>query len=267
MHRVEKKITQFILDNPRAVLDMTVAHLAKETGAAESSIIRFCHILGFDSYMQMKLKLAMEISEPEKLIFNDLKIIDNTKTIFSKVFAANIKTLEETYKSLDFRAVNRAVNIICSSQKIYFFGIGSSAPIVKDAYYRFMRIGLPAFGETDPHIGLVAASMLDKKSVAIGISHSGRTLSTIRELEVAKSKGASVICITSHLESPITEIADISLVVFSDESKDIKEAISARIGHIGILDSLFACAAKRFHEQSIARTEALITLLDEMRIN
>jgi DNA-binding MurR/RpiR family transcriptional regulator len=215
----------------------------------------------------MKIKLAMELSEPEALILEDLKINDNTKTIFSKVFAANIRTLEETFKGIDFHTVNKAVKILCSAKKIYFFGIGSSAPVARDAYYRFMRIGLPAYVETDPHIGLVAASMMDKKSAAVGISHSGRTQATIRELETAKSRGAAVIAITSSLGSPITEIADISLTVLSGESKDIKEAVSARIGHIVILDCLFTCAAMRFHDQSIEKTESLITLLDELRIN
>jgi DNA-binding MurR/RpiR family transcriptional regulator len=267
MPRVEKSIAQAILKKPREVLGMTVAQLARETGVADSSIIRFCRTLGFDGYIQMKIKLAMELSEPEALILEDLKINDDARTIFSKVFAANIRTLEETFKGIDFKMVNKAVKILCSAKKICFFGIGSSAPVAQDAYYRFMRIGLPACVETDPHIGLVAASMMDKRSAAVGISHSGRTQATIRELETAKARGAAVIGITSSLGSPITEIADISLTALSNESKNMKEAVSARIGHIAILDCLFTCAAMRFHDQSIEKTESLITLLDELRIN
>jgi DNA-binding MurR/RpiR family transcriptional regulator len=267
MHRVEKIIARTILQKPQEVLGMTVARLAQKTGVADSSIIRFCRTLGFDSYIQMKLKLAAELSEPEELIFEDLKTDDDARTIFSKIFAANIRTLEETFKAIDFRGVNKAVKILCSAKKICFFGIGSSAPVAQDAYYRFMRIGLPAYAETDPHIGLVAASMMDKKSAAVGISHSGRTQATIRELEMAKSRGAAVIGITSSLGSPITEIADIILTDLSNESKNMKEAISARIGHIAILDCLFTCTAMRFHDQSVEKTESLIALLDELRIN
>jgi DNA-binding MurR/RpiR family transcriptional regulator len=161
--------------------------------------------------------------------------------------------------------IHRAVDALCKAKKIFFFGVGSSAPVAQDAYYRFMRIGLPAYSGTDPHISLVSASMLDSNSVAVGISHTGRTKSTIRALETAREKGAAVIVITSSIGSPITGIADINLVVLSNESKYMHEAVSARIGHLVILDCLFVCTAMRFHDKSIARTEAYMALLDEFR--
>lgn len=267
MHRVEKVIATLILEQPQEVLHMTVSQLAKATGVADSSIIRFCKTFGFEGYIQMKLKLAMEIADPEDVIFEDLKKTDNIKSICSKVFAANVYSLEETLKRLDMGLMDHAVNALCKAKKLFFFGVGSSAPIAQDAYYRFMRIGLPAYSGTDPHISLISASMLDNNSVAVGISHTGRTKSTIRTLETAKKKGATVIAITSSIGSPITEIADISLVVLSNESKYMREAVSARIGHLVILDCLFVCTAMHFHDKSIARTEAYMALLDEFRQN
>jgi DNA-binding MurR/RpiR family transcriptional regulator len=265
MHRVERAIAKILLEQPREALQMTVSQLAKAAGVADSSIVRFCKILGFESYIQMKLKLAAEIADPVDLIFEDLKKNDSINVICSKVFAANVYSLEETVKSLDMDLVDRAVNSLCKAKRIFFFGVGSSAPLAQDAYYRFMRIGLPAYSGTDPHISLISASMLDNNSVAVGISHTGRTKSTIRTLETAKEKGAVIIVITSSIGSPITEIADINLVVLSRESEYIHEAVSARIGHLAILDCLFACTAMRFHDKSIARTESYMTLLDEFR--
>jgi DNA-binding MurR/RpiR family transcriptional regulator len=265
MHRVERAIARVLLEQPREVLHMTVSQLAKTAGAADSSIVRFCKTMGFESYIQMKLKLAAEIADPVNLIFEDLKKNDTVRAVCSKVFAANVYSLEETIKSLDMDLMDRAVKALCKAKGIFFFGVGSSAPLAQDAYYRFMRIGLPAYSGTDPHISLISASMLDNNSVAVGISHTGRTKSTIRTLETAREKGAVVIVITSSMGSPITEIADISLVVLSGESEYMHEAVSARIGHLAILDCLFACTAMRFHDKSIARTEAYMTLLDEFR--
>jgi DNA-binding MurR/RpiR family transcriptional regulator len=213
----------------------------------------------------MKIKLALELKEPEEIIFEDLKKNDDVKTIFTKIFTANIHTFEETLKGLDMVQIKRAVNMLCKAKRIIFYGIGSSGPLAMNAYYRFMRIGLPAYCETDPHISLVSANMLNKNCTAIGISHSGKTKSTILTLETAKKSGASVIAITSRLGSPIIKIADISLTAFSNESKYMKEAISARLGHIAILDALLACVAMHFHDQSIAKMEELIALLSEFR--
>jgi DNA-binding MurR/RpiR family transcriptional regulator len=267
MHRVERAIAKVILEQPRETLSMTVSQLAKAAGVADSSIVRFCKTFGFEGYIQMKLRLAVEISDPGDLIFEDLKKNDNIQTICSKIFAANVYSLEETVKSLDMGLMDRAVNALCKAKRIFFFGVGSSASVAQDAYYRFMRIGLPAYAGTDPHISLISASMLDNNSVAVGISHTGRTKSTIRTLETAREKGAMVIVITSSMGSPITGTADISLVVLSKESEYMHEAVSARIGHLAILDCLFAGTAMRFRDKSIARTEAFMTLLNEFRQN
>jgi DNA-binding MurR/RpiR family transcriptional regulator len=265
MKRVERIIANAIIEQPQAVLDKTVAQFAKSIGVADSSIVRFCKTLGLDGYIQMKIKLAMELKEPEEMIFEDLKKNDDVKTIFTKIFTANIHTFEETLKGLDMVQIKRAVTMLCKTKKIVFYGVGSSAPLAMDAYYRFMRIGLPAYYETDPHISLVSANLLDKNCTAVGISHTGRTRSTLLTLEAAKKRGASIIVITSSLGSPIIKMADISLTAFSSESKYMKEAISARLGHIAILDALLVCVAMRFHDQSIVKMEELIDLLSEFR--
>jgi DNA-binding MurR/RpiR family transcriptional regulator len=265
MRRVEKIIANAIVEQPQAILDMTIAQFAKSIGVADSSIIRFCQNIGFDSYIKMKIKLAMELKAPEELIFEDLKKNDDVKTIFTKIFTANIRTFEETLKGLETDKLNKAVQLLCKAKKIVFYGIGSSAPLAIDAYYRFMRIGLPAYSETDAHISLVSAHLLDKTCAAVGISHKGQSKSVLMALEAAKKHGAPVIAITSSLGSPITEIADISFVAFSNESKYMKEAVSSRLGHIAILDALLACVAMRFHDQSIAKMEELISLLNEFR--
>ena len=267
MRRVEKIIANAIVEDPQALLGMTIAQFAKKIGVADSSIVRFCQSIGFEGYIQMKIKLAMELKEPEELIFEDLKKKDDVKTIINKVFAGNMHTLEETLKGLDIIEINKAVDILCKAKKIFFSGIGSSAPIARDAYYRFMRIGLPAYCETDIHVATVAANTLDRECAVVGISHTGRTKSTLRILETAKKRGAAIITVTSNMGSPITEIADINLTVFSSESKYLKEAISARVGHIVLLDSIFACVAMRFHSRSVKYTEELISLLDELREN
>ena len=267
LQRVEKIIAGAILDKPEAVLEMTIAQFAKKTGVAPASVVRFCRKFGFDGYIQMKIRLTVELERPEEIILEGIKKSDSNKTVFSKVFSANIHTLEETLKGVEISEMEKTIEILCNAKKIMFFGIGSSEPIARDAYYRYMRIGLPACAEPDPHVAAIAANLLDRECAVIGISHSGRSSSTLVVLEKAKARGASVIAVTSSLGSPITKIADISLITYSDESRYMKEATSARLGHIAILDSILACIAMRYHKRSIKKTEELMILLDELMEN
>jgi DNA-binding MurR/RpiR family transcriptional regulator len=152
-----------------------------------------------------------------------------------------------------------------AARHIEFYGVGSSAPIAMDAYYRFMRIGFKAYAATDPHVSRISASMLDSGCVAVGISHTGRTKDTVRDLEIAREKGAKIICITSYQDSPIARLADVKLITSTSETKFMKEAISSRIAQIVLLDSLYTCLALRKYESVIDNIENMNEILNEMR--
>ncbi len=265
LYESEKKIADFILEQPEAVVNMTVAKIAEKTGVAESSIVRFCQRLGFNGFTQLKINLARNLRKPEELILEDISRSDDIHTITSKVFTSSIQALIDSLKMLDMEELERAVGLLMEAKHIEFYGVGSSAPIALDAYYRFMRIGFKAYAATDPHVSRISASMLDSGCVAVGISHTGRTKDTVRDIEIAKSRGAKIICITSYQDSPIARLSDAKLITFTSETKLMKEAISSRIAQIALLDSLYTCMALKKYETVIENIENMNEILDELR--
>jgi len=265
MHEVEKKIADFILNKPEIVVNMTVAQLAKETGVADSSIVRFCQRLGYDGFTKLKINIAKNLKKPEEIILETIGKDDSFKEITSKVFASSIRALTETINMLDIGELTNAVDALLKAKRIEFYGVGTSANLAVDAYYRFMRIGLPANVATDPHIMRISASMLDSDCVAIGISHTGRTKDIVRTLEIARSSKAKVICITSYMTSPIVEVSDIKLITSTSETRILKEAVSSRIAHIALLDSLYTCIALRKYDTVVENLENMTEILNETR--
>ncbi len=266
MHRVEKKIADFILSNKNDVISMTIAQIAKQCDIAESSIVRFSKTLGYSGFSEFKLNLASHSSHWDTKIFENINPDDSTTSIINKVFTVNIATLQNTLNMLNAKLVDQAIEAIDRSNKIIFFGIGSSAPIANDFYYRFMRIGLPAHVATDPHIGILSSSLLDENSVAIAISHKGRSVETVETLRIAKEKKATTICITSFLNSPMTEYADIVLCASSTETEILNEAISSRIAHITILDCIYSGIALKRKDTTLPHIKNMHKLLDQHRI-
>lgn len=265
MHESEKKIADFISDQPEAAVNMTVAKIAEKTGVAESSIVRFCQRVGFSGFAQLKINLARNLRKPEELILEDISRSDDIQTVTFKVFTSSIQALTDSLKTLDVEELNRAVDFIMKARHIEFYGVGSSAPIALDAYYRFMRIGFKAFVATDPHISRISASMLDSRCVAVGISHTGRTMDTVRDLEIAKAKGAKIICITSCQDSPLARLSDAKLITTTSETKLMKEAILSRVAQMVLLDSLYTCVALKKYESVIDNIENMNEILNEMR--
>ncbi|NJD02466.1 MAG: MurR/RpiR family transcriptional regulator [Ruminiclostridium sp.] len=262
---VERKIADFITKQQEVIVHMTVAQISKEIGVADSSIVRFCQKLGFNGFTQLKINVAKNLKQPDELLLEDIDQNDSAYEVTAKVFSSSIQALTDTIKMLDRDELDKAVEALLSAGRIEFYGVGTSATIAMDMYYRFMRIGMPAYVAVDPHISKVSASMLDDRCVAVGISHTGRTKDTIRTLQIAKSKGAKIICITSYSGSPIFELSDIKLVTSTVETRFMKEAVLSRIAQIALLDSLYTCIALRKYEFVSEKINDMTELLNEMR--
>lgn len=57
----EKKIGDYIVRNPKKVVDMTVGELAKECGVSEASVSRFCKRIELKEFHHLKISLAREL--------------------------------------------------------------------------------------------------------------------------------------------------------------------------------------------------------------
>jgi len=266
LHRVEKKIAEFIIENPEKIIYMPIAQVAKELKVAESSVVNFCKTIGFDGFKQLKINLVKSLDNPEDLIYEDINKDDSQQDVIKKVFSSSIRTLEESLQTIDMKQFSMAVDAILKAKRIEFYGVGSSSTLAQDAYYRFMRIGLPVYAAVDPHISRVSASNLDKDCLAIGISYKGRTIDTIETLKIAKRKGAKTMCITCFPLSPITKTSDIKLIIPTSEAKIMREAISSRIAQIALIDSLYAVVALKRFDTVASHIEELSDILSSVRI-
>ena len=244
----EKQLADFVLDHPEKAVAMSVSELAQAAGVVKSLVIRFCQSLGFSGYTEFRLSLSGELAR--NVQFNYIPYIsptDNSTDILDKVFSANIKTLHDTALGIDRKVLSEAVELLQSADNIYIYGIGTSAGIVTDFQYRLMQLGYTAFCFTDVAAMKVSTLNIKTGDVAFGISNSGRTVPTIDALNLAKQSGAKTICLTSYPDSEITHICDFPLIISSDEIQYPIEAISARIAHISVLDTIsISLSAKDF---------------------
>lgn len=262
----EKILAEYILKNHQNIPSMSSDELAQKAGVVKSVIVRLCKDLGFNGYVDFKLSLSEELGRNEKFNFSPyIEKNDTCSEIFKKIFAANIKTLHDTAASLDLKSLNSAVDILENADKIYIYGIGTSAGIVNDFQYRLMQLGFTAFCFTDIANMKVSTMNIKANDAAIGISHSGRTVATVDSLKLAHERGAKTICVTSYPNSKIVRNCDCPLVASSDEIQYPIEAISARIAHISILDSIAIALSARNYDDALKRSAMTHNLIDSVR--
>ena len=261
--KAECRIAGFIRDNPGKVVAMPVAELAKASGTAPSAVIRCCRSLGFEGYAELKMALAVELSDDNKAGYTPyIDPDDPSGKVLEKVFAAGEKTLRDTAASIDRGVFDKVVDTLASARHIYVYGIGTSAPLVNDFAYRLTQIGCFALAVTDPPSMRISTLNIGKEDAAIAISHSGRTVATLDAIKLASAMGAPTICLTSAPESLLTGVCDLPLVISTDEIRYPIESISARIGHICLIDAIVTSISAKDYPKALERSKLSHELID-----
>ncbi len=217
----EKKVADYILNSKKSdITRITISELAANCGVSEATIVRYVKKVGFESFQDFKLNLALdnddEVVEDEKDI--TISQNDSPQDILRKTKVGFLQSIENTNAIIDMNKFLQAANFIRSAKKIEIYGVGSSSAVGKILQYKLTRLGFPAYAIEDPHMQAISAATLDLGDLAFGISQSGSTKDTVDSLAIAKKHGATTICLTEHVNSPITKYADVVLEIYSGEN-------------------------------------------------
>lgn len=245
MKPAQQRIAKYIMENTYDIAGMSIGELATKCNSSKTTIVRFCRELGFKGYRDFNIELSANIftEQQNKLQYSDIHPEDSIESIANNVYKNNIKSIENTMKVLEIEQIKLAVDAIVKSNRLDFYGVGSSGIVAVDAQYKFLRIHKTCFGITDPHLQILAASNLSKEDVTVFISYSGETQDMVETLKVAKQSGAITIGIVKYGESIIGDMVDIKLAITSSEKTVRSGAMSSRIAQLNIIDILYTSVA------------------------
>lgn len=234
--KAEKKVADVVHANPEEAVMATVTDLAQQANVGETSVIRFCRKLGFRGYQEFKLSIAQDLVNVPAFSNVELEKGDDPHTVAHKVTLRNETILKHTLDLIDPNQLKQAAQQLQAAKKIYVYGVGSSGITALDLHYRLMRLGMNAEVHRDSHIIAMSAALVKKGDVVFGISTSGSTKDLVDPIKEARENGADVICLTSHVRSPITAYANTVLLVPAREMPTEGGALSTKIGQIQLID-------------------------------
>lgn len=258
LSKSEKRVADFLIENPEKILPLYITELAEVCGVSEATVVRFSKKLGFDGYQQLKIAIAQE--HHTRQVNENITDEDAPYDIFSKICDDIYCSLEKTKKGLDRDAIAKCCEAILSSERIILLGLGNSAPIANDAAHKMLRLGLSAVPYTDNHMQAIAAVHAGERSVVIGISHSGESTDILDAMMTAKSGGAFTVAITNFKKSPIEKVSDVVLHTVSDETNYRILGLNSRIAQLAIIDAIYSYLVCHLEgaQESIAKTEAAL---------
>ncbi|XJZ26617.1 MurR/RpiR family transcriptional regulator [Bacillota bacterium Lsc_1132] len=234
----EKKIADYILENPEVIIHRTINEVADDLDVADATVFRFSKRIGFKGFQAMKIALASETMSPARSMLDETPEKMNEKSLTEKIFKANIQALQKTLKNIESNSIKESVDQLIQANRITVYGTGASAVTAIAAAQKLLNSGLLASASTDTYMQLLSASLLTKKDAAIFISHSGSSEETLSILKAAKETGVKTIAITGSSNSPISLNCDYSLSTSADETDGPSALFTSQIAQLGMIDAL-----------------------------
>lgn len=220
MSKAEKRISDFVLAHASECLGMTAVDIAKNSEVSSASIIRYVQKLGFEGLEGFKLALAAANSQDND--WNALDPIisksDSLAMLCSKMENMMEGALRDLFYQLDYGELERAIGAIRGARRIYLLGIGASMLPAYDLFHKLKRADFDASYYMDMNMVSEFFNYIDERDLVIAFSYSGQSREVLYPCEIARKKHAAVIAVTRNGNSPLRELADISMLVPNREA-------------------------------------------------
>ena len=210
----QKRIALFIEEHYDKAAFMTASKLGETVGVSESTVVRFATELGYDGYP--KLQKAMQEMIRNKLTsVQRIEVTSNrigNDNVLDSVLNQDIDKIRRTIEETSHEDFARAVDEICKAERIYIFGVRSTAAIANFLAYYFEMIFdnvrvITSGSQTETFEQIFR---ITDKDVMIGISF----------------PRYSSIAITDSMVSPLVQSADSVLIARSDMASIVDSLVA-----------------------------------------
>lgn len=244
MSRSESRVAEWVLASPRQVANATIFEVAKAANVSEPTVIRFCRSIGAAGFRELKTRLVAALSRPETHLHEDVNASDSTSDAVAKVFDSAIRTLLDMRELAPLMPFDVAVASMVNARQLVFVGLGASGFVARDASHKFFRLGVPCTTALDSQTMLQSAAIARPGDVFLATSHTGSWPEMIRAMELARTRGATVIALTDP-RAPLAATATVVFECHAAEDTSLFTPMSSRLAHLALLDALQVALALR----------------------
>jgi RpiR family transcriptional regulator, carbohydrate utilization regulator len=236
MFAAEKKVADFILQNPEKAVNANVSELANYSQVSDATIIRMCKHIGYQGYYQMRIYLSHDLGR-KQADTGDM-IMEETsgtlKELFSRI-ASNIFGISDY---INIENLQACADLINSCNTVHLVAVGNTSPLIMDMGFRLGRLGIRATYNTISEYFFNHINLAKEGDIVIVVSHSGTSKQVVQAMELAKEKKLKIIAITGSEYSPVSNLADHLLL--SKENKPLFEDYgkNSHLNEMAVIDAL-----------------------------
>ncbi len=231
----EKKVADFILENPEMAVNANVSELANYSGVSDATVIRLCKHLGYEGYYQLKLCLSRDLG---RMQISDIDMENGNGDQVSTLLYSFAAELIAIGKNLKQNKLMECVDLIKKCKQVHIVAVGNTSPLAQYMGFRLGRLGVKCTYNLVPEYFMNQVNLADADDIVVAICQSGSSKQVVQAMELAKEKGLKIIAITGHEYSPVSRLADHLLLSSPDEQSFNYYKSYSRLKEMAVIDAL-----------------------------
>lgn len=240
----ERRLLDTVLSHLEDMDSYTISSLAKEAGVSYATVCRMLEKIGVSGFKEFKSVICSCSEEKESIADFDENRISNKK-ISDAIYRDAERQIKNCRSKLCGELLDKTAEKISLAGTVMFTGMGLSAVAAQYAYTEFFGVLPQCFFSNDMIMAKMKASILNKGDVLFVVSSSGTTKPVVEAAKVARSSGATVICLTDHDASPLADVSDIAVSTGSADCDKSHSDGAFILGQMTAINVLFACVNER----------------------
>lgn len=227
-----QQIARYVLDEPNELALETLAVIANRCGVQASAIVRFAQSFGFSGATQMQRLFRDGLLSANAALGYGERVRQFNETVsrtaagdglLSEFVEGNVlalRNLEQTVSEGEMRA---AVQLIAKADMVHVAGFRRAFPVSSYIAYSLQQLGKRViFIDGVAGLARPQANTIDRKDLLIAVSYHPYAPETVELVDIAASRGASILSISDSRVSPIAKAAHLVLQVRESEVRSFR---------------------------------------------
>lgn len=252
-----RRVAKHLLDHPGAVVTQSMRSVGAQSGSTPATLVRFAQQLGYAGWPQLKAAMAQDLGlglDAYGVRARQIVARARAPDLAGEMFAAQRRNLDATQQHSS-AALERACALLEAAPRVHAAGFRACFTVAFSFVYQY-RLFRPTVQLVD---GQGGALEMQQRALARGeallvASFAPYSREALQTAQAARDAGCRVLALTDSTASPLSLLADETLL-FTTDSASFFPSAAAALALTEVLVVLLASRAGKGVVQRIAAAE------------
>lgn len=242
MSAIERRIADFILEEPHLLRDYSSQQLANALKISQSSVVKFSQKLGFKGYPDLKYSIGESLARGDGGDRdNHVEPVhdDPHSALAESLWIAKSRAEQETRLINPPARVDEIADAIGSAGKVFIIGLGEDGIPARAFAMRLSLLDILTVHHFDAVLMTTSIATANERDILVMFSEYGQHPALCQLARGFRERHGKVISVTRHTANPLRAHADFSLLVSAHDERSHIEPLLYHSALRHLLDMLF----------------------------